>query len=190
MQKVILQGLRDSFKDKVEFHNGCIEQIEKQVKVLQGRIDAAYLDKLDKKIGEDFWRTQSKKWIEEKDRLTMKLLAHQKADANYLENASLVLELAQKAVILFKRRNSEQKRQLINLLVSNCSYSGKSIDVQLKSPFDQIMKAGKSGKWLPLDDMFRNHKLEFGISLSTIQTAYSIFRVQLAEVTPQVPLRC
>ncbi len=148
-QKMILQGLRDSFKDKVEFHNGCIKQLQRQMQTIQDRVDQAYLDKLDKKISEDFWLAQTRKWLEEKERLTIKFLGHQKADTNYLENANLVFELAQKAVTLFKRRSSEQKRMLINLLVSNCSYSGKSIDVQLKNPFDHIMKVTKSGKWLP-----------------------------------------
>ena len=146
-QEMILQGLRDSFKDKVEFHNNCIHQIEKQIKLLQDRIDQAYLDKLDKHISEEFWKTQSKKWLEEKERLTLKLLSFQKADSNYLENASLILELAQKAARLFKRQNVDQKRKLINLLTSNCLYESGNVDLQLRSPFDKILETRENGNW-------------------------------------------
>lgn len=147
VQEFVLQGIRESFKDKIEYHNNRIAQIEKQIKLLQDRIDQAYLDKLDKKISEDFWRLHSKNWIEEKESLTHKLLSSQKADSAYLENANLILELSKKAAALFKTRNTKQKRQLITMLVSNCSYKDGKLDLELISPFNMIMKTSKSGNW-------------------------------------------
>ena len=148
-QETILKGLRESYKDKVEYHNSCVKQLEKQVKVLQDRIDQAYLDKLDKRISEDFWQSQTAKWLKEKEDLTVKLLAHQKADTNYLENANLIIELARKAVYLFKKQDAEQKRKLVNLIVSNSTYKGEKLDITLRAPFDVIMKSKESGNWLP-----------------------------------------
>jgi hypothetical protein len=49
VQEMILSGMRESFKDKIEYHNTCVQQLEKQVSILQNRIDQAYMDKLDKK---------------------------------------------------------------------------------------------------------------------------------------------
>jgi len=115
--------------------------------LLQSRIDQTYLDKLDKKISEDFWKSNSKKWTDEKEELTMKLLAHQKADSNYIEKASSVLELAGKASELFKKQNSEQKRRLITMIVSNCSYKDENLDIQLKPVFNMIFKSKKTSKW-------------------------------------------
>ena len=84
---MILQGLRDSFRDKVEFHNSCIKQLGKQIKILQDRLDQTYLDKLDKKISEDFWQTQTKKWLDEKERTSniIKCLKHKPEFINQLE---------------------------------------------------------------------------------------------------------
>lgn len=135
-QESILRGLRESYKDKMEYHKNCVKQLEKQIKTLQDRIDQVYLDKLDKKISEKFWQVQTTKWLKEKEDLTLKLLAHQKADTNYLENANLVVELARKAVYLFKKQNSEQKRKLINLIVSNSTYKDKKLDITMRCPFD------------------------------------------------------
>jgi site-specific DNA recombinase len=147
IQEFVMQGLRGSLKDKIEYHNSLVQQLEKQIKLLQTRIDQAYLDKLDRKISEEFWQSHTKKWMVEKEQLATKLLATQKADTHYLENANLILELAKKAATLFKNQKAEQKRRLIDLLVSNCSYKDKKFDVQLKPVFAEIVKTTETGNW-------------------------------------------
>jgi hypothetical protein len=42
-QEMVLNGLRDSMKDKIEYHNGLVSGLEKQIKVLQTRIDQSYI---------------------------------------------------------------------------------------------------------------------------------------------------
>ncbi len=34
-QQLILNGMRESLKDKIEYHNNRIQQIERQIKILQ-----------------------------------------------------------------------------------------------------------------------------------------------------------
>lgn len=160
MQKFILQGVKESLKDKIEYHNNLVKQLEKQINMLQNRIDEAYLDKVDKKISEDFWQSKTKNWIEEKERLTKKLLHCQEADSKYLENVDLILELARKAVVLFKKQKPEQKRRLISLLVSNCTYKSEKLDIELKTPFYKIMKTAKTRNWRALSDYFRTFLFE------------------------------
>lgn len=121
IQEMILKSMKESLKEKIEYHNACVEQIEKQIKILQRRIDQTYLDKIDGKISEDFWLEQNRKWLAEKENLSIKLVNYQKADTNYLEHATFILELAKKAPVLFKQANLEQKRKLIGMLFSNSS---------------------------------------------------------------------
>ncbi len=146
-REIIMESLRSSLKEKVDYHNKLVQQTERQIKFLQNRIDQAYLDKIDKKISEEFWQSHASKWIEEKERLALKLLALQRADKNYLENANLVLELSRKAIVLFQKQDAEQKRRLINILVSNCSYKDEKLDIQLKPVFNEILETVKTGKW-------------------------------------------
>lgn len=103
------------------------------MRLLQNRIDRAYRDKLDNKIGEDFWQRKTSEWILEKENLAIKLVSLQKENTHYLENVRLILELSENASRLFKRANAEQKRKLISLLVSNCSYAAEKLDVELKT---------------------------------------------------------
>jgi len=147
VREIILQGLRESMKDKIEYHNNLVVGLERQIKVIQNRLDAAYIDKLDGKIDEDFWSMQSKRWLEEKELLSGKLLAAQKADTHYLENAGIVLELAKHASEWFKQGSCMKKRQVLDLLISNCSYKDGNIDVELKPVFGLIMESSKTGNW-------------------------------------------
>lgn len=147
MQRCIMRGIRDSLKDKILYHNQLVQQLENQIKRLQNRIEQAYLDKLDGKISEIFWKTSTDKWMLEKDEFSIKLRAIQKADTHYLENANLILELAKKASTLFKNQNADQKRRLINILVSNCSYKGKKFDVELNPEFKKVFSAKKTEDW-------------------------------------------
>jgi hypothetical protein len=65
---------------------------------------------------------------------------------NY-QNANIILELARKAVELFQRQNSDQKRRLVDILVSNCSYKDEKLDIELKPVFNMILKTTKSEDW-------------------------------------------
>lgn len=49
--------------------------------------------------------------------------------SNYLENAKSILELSQRAITLFKKQDPMQKRRLITMLVSNCSYKNEKLYV-------------------------------------------------------------
>jgi DNA invertase Pin-like site-specific DNA recombinase len=151
----IYTGLKESLQDKISYHNKAVEHIERQVKVLQNRIDKAYIDKIDGKISEDFWNSQTKKWADEKENLTIKLLAHQKSDTNYLQNADVVLKLANKAYDLFMKQDAEEKRKLVNLLVSNSTFDGKNLHFTYRKEFESIATYKKVGNWGQLLDDFR-----------------------------------
>lgn len=146
-QEIILRSLRDSMKDKIEYHNNLVSQIDKQIKKLEDRINQAYFDKLDKKISEEFWSTHSKNWLTEKEALELKLLATRKADTHYIENACFILELTKNAALWFKSGNTEKKRRVLDTLISNCSYKDGNIDVELKSVFGIILESSKTGNW-------------------------------------------
>lgn len=147
VQEIIMRSLRLSLQEKVEYHNKLVQQTERQIKFLQNRIDQVYFDKIDKKISEEFWQSHASKWMEEKERLSVKLLALQRADKNYLQNANIILELTRKAVVLFQKQNSDQKRRLFDILVSNCSYKDEKLDIELKPVFNEILKTTKTRDW-------------------------------------------
>ena len=152
-QKMVLSELRENMKEKLEHHNHSVQQIEKQITVLQHRIEQAYMDKLDGTISEEFWRAQTKKWSLEKDDLSAQLAGGQQSNTQFLDNANLIFELAKKASGLFNRANHEQKRKLMKMLFSNCVLTDRNLDLKLRSPYDLILENAKTGNWRPQGDL-------------------------------------
>lgn len=142
-KKALIEALKVLHEQKTAYHNMSVSQIEKKIKKLQGRIDNAYIDKLDRVISEDFWKSNTKVWQEEKDNLIIKLEALQRTDKEYFENVSLILELAKQAHSSFLRQNLDRKRKLLNLVCSNFSYKGGKLVIELNQPFQLILEANK-----------------------------------------------
>ncbi len=153
VQAIILQSIRDSMKDKIEYHNAMVEQLTQQIKRLQNRLDQAYLDKLDGKIGEEFWYSKAQEWSGEKENLSIKLLAFQRADTLYLENTNFILELAKNAAQRFESGSVEGKRRVIDTITGNCVYKDGNLDVELKSVFSMIVSTEKTGNWCARQDL-------------------------------------
>lgn len=153
IQEMVLSELRENMREKLEYHNHTVQQITKQIAVLQNRIEQAYMDKLDGNITEEFWRKQTEKWSHDKAALSAQLAGFQQSDVQHLDNANLIFELAKKASGLFKRANHEQKRKLMEMLFSNCVLTDRNLDLKLRSPYDLILESAKTGNWRPQGDL-------------------------------------
>ncbi len=77
------------------------------------------------------------------------LESHMKADQSYLVTSSYLLELASRAGQLFQASQPAQKRQLLNLVLANAKMEGEKLLFNLKKPFEAMMLANETGKWLP-----------------------------------------
>jgi len=147
VKNIIIQTLREIFKDKIAYHNNAVDQLHQHIKRLQNRIDQAYLDKLDRKITEEFWQSKTTEWSTEKENLMIKLSAMQKTDMHFVENAEFILELARNAAQMFKTASVEKKRRIVNILTSNCIYKDGNIDVELKPVFGLILNSVQTKEW-------------------------------------------
>jgi len=81
--------------------------------------------------------------------LDIKLKQHTKADARFTITINYLLNLASRAYRLFESSKVEQKRQLINFLLSNLKLRGKTLLHEINKPFDAILNANKCSIWLP-----------------------------------------
>ena len=90
------EALRQSQKEKAEYHRRAIEKLNAQYAKLQNRIDQIYLDKLDGEIEEAFYRRNVSAWREEQAQIRARIERHEKADQNYIEQGIRLLEIATK----------------------------------------------------------------------------------------------
>jgi len=80
--------------------------------------------------------------------LEAKLKKHTEADEKFSITVNYLLNLASRAYELFKSSKIEQKRQLINFLLSNLRLRGKTLVYDCNKPFDAILNANKCSNWL------------------------------------------
>lgn len=86
--------------------------------------------------------------------LDLNLKQHTEADEKFTITVNYLLNLASRAYELFESSKLEQKRQLINFLLSNLRLRGKTLLYDVNKPFDAILNANKCSDWLPgLDDV-------------------------------------
>ena len=81
--------------------------------------------------------------------LNLKLKQYTEADEKFGITVNYLLDLASRAYGLFESSKIEQKRQLINFLLSNLRLKGKTLLYDVNKPFDAILNSSKCSDWLP-----------------------------------------
>jgi hypothetical protein len=75
---------------------------------------------------------------------------HERADENYYIQLGRLLDLASRAHELFTRSKVDQKRRLLQSLLSNLTLSGKKLSITLQEPYNFIFEHASRSLWLPL----------------------------------------
>jgi len=163
----VRQALRESHRDERQFHEDAIAKLQREHQRLQGRIDSMYEDKLDGRIGNDFFDTKATEIRTEQARIMRDLEAHQTANRSYIEEGVQLLELAHRAPVLFESQPPAEKRKLLNFVLSNCTWKGGELSAKYRQPFDVLEVAvaserqrigegsaenGQFENWLPICD--------------------------------------
>ena len=147
----VADGLRvaliESHKDKVDFHQHAQEALDRRYKAIVSRMDRAYDDKLDGAITEKFWRSKTSEWNAELCEIEMKIKTHREANQHYFEFGNQIIELARSAHGLFLRQTNEERRKLLDFLVSKMTYADGTLCVTYRKPFNYIAEGTQTQKW-------------------------------------------
>ena len=137
----VCRALRESHGDKKKDQAASVIRLQAEHAKLQARLDAMYLDKLDGKIGQEFFERMSSEWRIRQSRCLHDIERHQQADQSYTAEGIRILELARDSRKLFEEQETRQKRRLLNLVLSNCTWKDGELAAEFRQPFDQIAKA-------------------------------------------------
>jgi site-specific DNA recombinase len=134
----VREALHASHADQRREHREAIERLRAEYDRLERRIEAMYIDKLDGKIGADFYDKMAGQWREGQSRCMRDIERHQEAEQSYMDEGVRILELAQNAQALFERQPAREKRRLLNFVLSNCSWENGQIVAAFRQPFDLV----------------------------------------------------
>lgn len=136
---LIRSGIKETRKLKGEYEEHSVEEIEKQIKRLQTRIDNLYTDKLDGRISEEFWKEKHNLWYAEKDQLIEQLKSINNAARTFDEGTNLLENFCKHAPALYQRACPKTKQQILKIIGSNFTYKDKKVSVELTSVFDLLL---------------------------------------------------
>ena len=70
--------------------------------------------------------------------MLLNLEQQQNANQSYLEEGVTILELADRAAVLFEKQVASEKRRLLDFVVSNCRWADGELMIKFRQPFDLI----------------------------------------------------
>jgi site-specific DNA recombinase len=152
----MVTALKESHADEKLHHDESVARLQKQHQQLQNRLDAMYVDKLDGKISQEYFDRQSHLWREEQSKLSAQIAAHQNANVSYIVSGVKILELAQRAVILYETQSMQEKRRILRFVLSNSVWKNDHLEPAYKKPFDFLAENSPRTKQRKGDSRVKN----------------------------------
>ena len=134
----IKAALKNSHETQKQYHKEAVEGLQNQYARLQKRLEAMYIDKLDGQISQEFYEAKTREWRREQEGILTKIEKHQNADQSYLDEGIRLLELAQRAAILYEKQDMKEKRRLLNFVCSNSIWKDGKLTPNYRKPFDLL----------------------------------------------------
>jgi len=131
------------------------KQLRNRLESVARRRDAAYLDKLDGRVGEDRWINLDKRFAGEEFKLRCELETLEAEEEPSADDIQATLELLNRAPDLYLRQSEAERARLLQLLVWNCSMKGEIVDPAYRKPFSLIAERASSAAWYPQEDSNR-----------------------------------
>jgi site-specific DNA recombinase len=154
----VAEGLRIALHEcqeqKVEFHGDSLRALTKHKKEIVARLNRAYEDKLDGNITEAFWRKKSAEWNAELVEIESAIASHRRANTNYLEIGNQIIELAKSARESYQRQSNQERRKLLDSVVSKITFADGTLYPTYRKPFDIFANGAETIKWRALRDEF------------------------------------
>jgi Recombinase len=158
----VLEWVRDalhaSHADERREHEEAIKRHQAEYNRLNDRIHAMYVDKLDGLIETAFFEKMSNQWREEQNRCQREIERHQNADKSFLDEGVALLDLARNAQRLFAMQEPQEKRRLLNFLLSNCTWEDGEVVATFRQPFDMLAETVTAGAHVGADEGAKSAK--------------------------------
>ena len=119
---------------------------------LSNRQKKAYDMLMDGCITPEQYNENNERYAEELNMLQRQESQLDSADQNFYVTVGYLLELFKNAKTLYARANTDEKREILKLLLSNIELDGKNIIFTLKKPFDTLVSISNGSLWLGMRD--------------------------------------
>jgi hypothetical protein len=141
-------ALRLSHEDKKHTRTEHLARFGAEIEKYQTRIERVYEDYLDDLIPKSLYERKFEEFRKAQKSLQNKRINIEQVEDDYFSKVSYLLSIAKQAHTLFEKAGFEQKRSLVNLVLSNLQLDGGLLLWELKNPFDTLAFCIDNNNWL------------------------------------------
>lgn len=132
------QAIMESHRDEQAYHMNQIRILEDRYRTTQKKVNSAYEDKLEDRIDFNFWTIQNERLNKELIEIEGQLESLRKINSEYNNKGLQLMEFAKQAATLFQNMTPDEKRELVNLVLSNPQIESGSLRYDYKKPFSMF----------------------------------------------------
>jgi site-specific DNA recombinase len=144
LREIFIKALRDSRRDIAAETAESLAAARERVDRFTTLIDRAYEDKLEGKIDAAFFHRKRAEWEEQRAVAMREIERLTHASTKSLDMAVQVFELANQAYDLFIEEEPQERRALLEVLLSNCDMAGGVLTPTYRKPFNLLVELAKS----------------------------------------------
>jgi site-specific DNA recombinase len=129
-------------------------RLEKEYNKLDEEVKDLFKDRKQFKSRPDIFEKMVKDIEKQQKSIMDDLQDHSSGDKAFVIGAAYLLDICSRAVELFDAESTklEQKRFLLDFILSNATLDGEKLHLTLKEPFEAVIAIQKTGKWCPRQD--------------------------------------
>ena len=135
----LVSELRKTNDAKNEFSRQAVESLRAEHDKIEIRLNNMLDARFDGSITTETYDKKLKEYKERQHELIYEMQKYDIADENYYITVNTVLNVAQRASEIFESSEADEKRQLLNFLLQNLKLKEKTLQFELKKPFNYIV---------------------------------------------------
>ncbi len=140
----MMTAARSFETDRKREHAEELGRLHQRHKEIEAKIDAAYDDKLNGRISEEYWTRRTNDWQTELAELKADIASLEDRKFRSFETLESILSLARKASDLFVTQSFDEQARLIRLVETNATWDGVTLSAAYKKPFSFFAEGLKS----------------------------------------------
>lgn len=126
----VAASMHERHKESIERREKLVDSIQMQLGRIERMDDSLYDDKLAGDITQEKYKEKHEQLMIQKDELMKQLEKANRSNGRRLEQQLVLLELSQKAALLYPHKSPEQKRFIVSKLFSELTIKSGSLSVK------------------------------------------------------------
>jgi site-specific DNA recombinase len=146
----VIAEIEKNHSSEQEFYTNTKKRLQKEYDTLDQEVTELFEDRKQFKTRPELFEKMVKDRETRQKVILQELNDHSDGDKAFVLGASYILELCSRAVELFEAESTkiEQKRYLLDFVLTSMTLKGEKLKLTLKEPFEAISLMSKTGNWL------------------------------------------